>query len=76
MYFAYALPLNPNIGYEIGPTQDPLDYPAKAKGLIAIQITPDMKNIAEARPINLEKLCRVQARTCNRRGHGPAQEAL
>jgi hypothetical protein len=32
-----------NTGYEIGPTQDPLDYLAKAEGLATKQISQDMK---------------------------------
>ena len=34
------------------------------------------EDLAQASPTNLEKLCREQARACNRQEHGTAQEAL
>jgi len=69
-------PFTRNTGYEIGPTQDPLDYPSKAEGGDYKADRIGFKNIAEASATNLEKLCREQARTFNWREHGAAQEAL
>ena len=69
-------PWTRNTGYEIGPTQDPLDYPSKAEGGDYKADCIGYENIAEAGATNLEKLCREQARAFNWREHGAAQEAL
>jgi hypothetical protein len=57
-------------------TQDSLDYPAKAEGGDYKTDRSRYENIAEASATNLEKLCRVQARACDWREHGAAQEAF
>ena len=43
------------MGYEIGPTQDPLDYPAKAERSADKTDRVGYENLAKASPTSLEK---------------------